>query len=81
MDPLDVRLIGTVKRQWGQLYAEERWDWDTACRELIEMLEQADAGPTIRALPGRMKACIEADGWQLEHSYRKGHTVRMKNAK
>ena len=81
LDPLDYGIIGTVKRQWGQLYAEKRWDWDTACRKFVEMLEQVDAGPTIRALPGRMKACIEADGWHFEYSYRKGHTVRMKNAK
>lgn len=80
LDPLDYGVFGAVKRRWREQYAEKQWDWDTAARKFIEMLQDADADPAIKALPGRMQACIEAKGWHFEFGYRKGHTSR-KNAR
>lgn len=81
LDPLDYGIFGAVKRRWHQLYAENRWDWDTACRKFIDMLQKADADKIIRALPGRMEACIKAGGKHFEYQYKKGHAARAKAAK
>lgn len=78
LNPLDYGIFGAVKSAWHKRVEEERIGWDESCKLFLDMLQEVDAETIIRALPGRMKACIAKNGWPFEWDYRKGHWDRGK---
>ena len=79
LNPLDFGIFGAVKSAWRKRVDEEQLGWDESCKLFLKMLQEVDAEPIIRALPGRMKACIAAKGRPFEWAYRKGHCGRKKS--
>ena len=66
LDPLDYGVFGAIKREWSKRVFREQLDWESQCSLLIELLQATDASAAIRALPGRIQKCIDANGSRFE---------------